>query len=142
MPSRSRPCNYLHANGEQATIDAIESVLSNHKSKLLKGPNIYVSTDFNQGIDQALLRENHDLLLELCKIDTRGGIFGQKHVHCALKRQVAGEEWTAKCNQVWHMDIVEALELTSYKLRVMCAHVRRLYDTTMDKRRKSSQRNL
>ena len=66
------------------------------------------------------------------QIDQRGGHFTQKSMCSALRLALESESmielFSAAVLSEGFSSVTEGLQLTSYKLRVMCAHVRQKYD--------------
>ena len=115
------------------TVAVLARALDFHMGTLIVGNvDIYASSDFNNGTDSSDLVAHAGLLHSLCEIDTRGGHFRQHNMNDAimttLTNKSRADEFHAKIASKPH-DMDGAVQLTSYKVRVMLAHLRERHDS-------------
>ena len=89
------------------------------------------SHDFKVGIDLHELEKMIPMLSNLCRVDPRGGIFSQPMLSAAISSALQQSlEFEFLCNHL-QKPRAEVEELFAYKLRVMLAHVRVVFDTSV-----------
>ena len=114
------------------TVEVLAKALEVHLDTLISGNiDIYASSDFKNGLDLVGLVVHASLLLNLCEVDTRGGYFRQKDMKDALMLALSNKSRAEEFHALIagkQQDMDSAVQLTSYKVRVMLSHLRERHD--------------
>ena len=131
-----RAPSWLHADGEQATVDSLAAVFAVNSAELAsQGPGLYVSEDMSKGIDLERLKAWDALLIAVMRLDTRGGLFRQVHIVQGIKQGLNAEDYARLLENTldrFGLPPNEVIELLSYKIRCMTSHCRILFDSCSD----------
>ena len=126
---------WSHVGGDASTVRAIEGALSGHAAALAD-VEIYSTTSMKAGVNLDMLERLSPMLLSLVELDRRGGIFTQTDVEKAVSNVFATNGKTAEAilaeSPACGIAAPDVVSLISYKVRVMLAHVRHVFDACTD----------
>ena len=124
--SVNRSPTWMHSDGSQASVEALaEAFIGNTSNILSLQADIYASSDMKQGINEEELLMNQKLLAAIVRLDPRGGIFKQALVEDALESRLHDDGVRDRLVRTTG----DQLKFIAYKVRVMCSHIRIIYDT-------------
>ena len=129
MP-RKRARGFILEAGVQATQDALVKILM--PFAMILRVDMYASISFTTGVDKARLQQFLPMLMELVRLDVRGGFYNQKMLIAVIVRVMADDESWSKHLVEQGKSISEGHEMVAYKLRLMLAHVRLGQSLSMD----------
>ena len=127
-----RVAHFEHADGRAATVEVLVTALLPSAQDLVDWHiNVYSSTDFKTGLCAEELSRHANLLYRIVEVGRRGALFSQSTMLDAVTRVVSDAQLDhALIRNTLGLGkgMDEVLNLISYKLRVMCAHVRNKFD--------------
>ena len=128
---RCRSETYFVGGSTESTITTIASTLrpwATHLAAL--GGDVYSSLDMRGPPNIEALLQSKGMMLDLLRLDPRGGVFSQTTMCEALRTALAEfntlDQFVDKGDKT--KSDAELLMMCAYKLRVMCAHVRQKFD--------------
>ena len=138
MPQRPRTTVWKHNSGQDATVVAISNVFGPILQQITAiGTHIYDSTCMKTGTNVQLLLKNSFALLPFIQLDPKGGYFGQLDMVAGMEmafektddaeETLRGQIYAKADLHMEHGD--EAIKLTIFKIRVMLAHMRLIFDS-------------